>query len=219
MTDYSRPETVSLDDLRTRIKTTDLVPSRAALLGDIDGIFERISHKGIQTWADLQKAIKNPKHMEVFSTETGIDLEYLVLLRREVEGYSPKPFNLKDIDWAPQEAINKLIENGITNSDSLFSKLREISLRKDFADKIGIDLETMNYLVNLASLCRVQWVSPTAGRMLIEADYETCQKLASTDKGELFTAMDRVNKKGKYFNGTIGARDINRIIDAAKYVV
>lgn len=219
MTDYSRPETVSLDDLRARIKATDLVPSRAALLEDIDGIFERISHKGIQTWADLQKAIKNPKHMEVFSRETGIDLEYLVLLRREVEGYSPKPFNLKDIDWAPREVIIKLIENGIINSDLLFSKLREMNLRKDIADKIGIDLETMDYLLNLSSLCRVQWVSPTAGRMLIEAGYETCQKLAAADKDVLFEAMDRVNKDRKYFKGTIGSRDIKRLIDAAKYIV
>ena len=219
MTDYSRPETVSLEDLRDRIKTTDLVPSRVVLLEDIDGIFEKISQKGILTWTDLQKSIKNPKHMEVFSSETGIDLQYLVLLRREVEGYSPKPFNLKDIDWVPQAAIIKLVENGILNSDVLLSKLREMNLRKSFADKAEIDLETMNYLLNLASLCRVQWVSPTAGRMLIEAGYETCQKLASADTDELFTAMDRVNKKGKYFNGTIGARDIKRIIDAAKYVI
>lgn len=219
MTDYSRPETVSLDDLRDRIKSTDLVPSRAVLLEDIDGIFERLSQKGIQTWAELQKSIKNPKHLEVFSGETGIDLQYLVLLRREVEGYSPKPFNLKDIDWVPQEATKKLVENGIINSDVLLSKLREMNLSKSFADQAAIDLETMDYLVNLASLCRVQWVSPTAGRMLIKAGYETCHKLASADKDELFQAMDRVNKKGKYFNGTIGARDIKRIIDAAKYVI
>jgi len=217
MADYSKPETVNLDDLRTRIKTTDLIPSRVILLEDIDGLFDRISQKGIQTWADLQKAIKNPKNLEEFSRETGIDLQYLVLLRREVEGYLPKPFNLKDIDWVPQEVIKKLVDKGIINSELLFSKLSEMKLRTSYAEEVGIDSAQLLYLVNLASLSRVQWVSPTTARMLIEAGYENCQKLASAKGDALFEAMIRVNAGGKYFKGTIGLRDINRLVEAAKY--
>jgi hypothetical protein len=219
MADYSKPETVSLDDLRTRIKTTDLIPSRTALLEDIDAIFDRISKKGIRTWADLQKSIKNPKHLEEFSGETGIDLQYLVLLRREVEGYSLKPFNLKEIDWVPQLVITQLLENGISNSEALFSKVDAGVPVDKFAEEVGLDNDVLLYLFNLSALSRVQWVSPTTTRMLIEAGYATCQQLASADKDELFEAMDRVNKKGKYFNGTIGLRDIKRLIDAAKYAV
>ena len=77
----------------------------------------------------------------------------------------------------------------------------------------------MDYLANLASLCRVQWVSPTAGRMLIEAGYETCQKISTADGNELFEAMNRVNKQGNYFKGTIGLRDIKRLIVAAQYTL
>jgi hypothetical protein len=219
MTDYSRPETVSLDNLRTRIKSTDLVPSRAALLEDIDKQFEKISQMGIQTWPDLQKAMKTPKLMEAFSKETGIDLQYLVLLRREVEGYHPKPFNLKDIDWVSQAAILRLIEHGIFNSEVLFSKFGNTEQINNYADEVGIDSDTLRYLVNLAALSRVQWVSPTTARMMIEAGYENCQKLASANGDELFEAMDRVNVAGKYFKGTIGLRDINRLIEAAKYFV
>ena len=215
--DYSKPETVSLDDLRNRIKSTDLVPSRAVLLEDLDAVFEKFAQHGIETWLDLQKAIKNPKHMESFSKSSTIDLQYLVLLRREVEGYAPKPFDLKAIDWVPQEVIKKLLDDGITTSDQLFSKFNDINSRNNFADKTGIDRGMIVYLVNLATLCRVQWVSPTAGRMLIEAGYDNCQKLLAADGNELFEAMDRVNENGKYFKGTIGLRDIKRLIEAAKY--
>lgn len=215
--DYSKPETVSLDDLRNRIKSTDLVPSRAVLLEDLDAVFEKLAQQGIETWLDLQKAIKNPKHMESFSKSSTIDLQYLVLLRREVESYAPKPFDLKVIDWVPQEVINKLLGDGISTSDQLFSKFNDMNSRTNLADKTGIDRELMVYLVNLASLCRVQWVSPTAGRMLIEAGYDSCQKLSSADGNELFEAMDRVNENGKYFKGTVGLRDIKRLIKAAKY--
>jgi len=219
MTDYSKPETVSLSDLKTRIRSTDLVPSRAGLLEDIDAIFEKLSQRGISSWMDLQKCIKNPKHLDDFAKEAGIDLLYLVLLRRETEGYHPKPFDVKAIDWVSQETITKLTENGISNSETLFSRFNETALQVEFADEVGIDRETMNYLVRLAELCRVQWVSPTTGRMLIEAGYEDCQKLASADADELYEAMNRVNENGKFFKGTIGLRDIKRLIKAAKYFI
>lgn len=217
--DYSKPETVSLDDLRERIKSTDLVPSRAVLIGEIDTVFDKLKQQGLQTWLDLQKAIKNPKKIEDFAKKSGIDFQYLVLLRREIEGYPPKPFNLNVIDWVPQEVINKLLNDGITSSDQLYSKSGDLQSRFLFADKTGIDREMMDYLANLASLCRVQWVSPTAGRMLIEAGYETCQKVSTADGNELFEAMNRVNKQGNYFKGTIGLRDIKRLIVAAQYTL
>lgn len=217
MADYLKPETVSLHALKERIISTDLVPSRVALLVDIDSIFEKLAIRGVGTWFDLQVAIKNPKNLETFAIDTGIEREYLVLLRREVEGYRPKIFNLSTIDWVPQEVIKKLIDVGITTSEQLFSSVFDKDLRNDFADKIGIDHQMMDYLANLVSLCMVQWVSPTTGRMLIEAGYDTCQKLSEADADELFAAMDRVNKSGQYFKGTIGFRDIKRLIEAAKY--
>ncbi|PKN99285.1 MAG: hypothetical protein CVU42_08525 [Chloroflexi bacterium HGW-Chloroflexi-4] len=215
--DFSKPETISLDDLRDRIKLTDLVPSRSVLLEGIDTVFENLKAQGFQTWLDLQKAIKNPKKIEDFSKKSEIDFQYLVLLRREIEGYHPKPFDLKVVDWVPQEVITKLFDDGVATSDQLLSKCSELEARNLFADKIGINREMLDYLANLASLCRVQWVSPIAGRMLIEAGYDTCLKLYTADGNELFEAMNRVNKQGNYFKGTIGLRDIKRLIEAAKY--
>lgn len=217
MTDYSKPETVSLSDLKIRIHSTDLVPSRAGLLEDIDAIFDKLSQRGIVTWMDLQTAIKNPKHIEAFSIETGIALEYLVLLRREVEGYHPKPFAMKEIDWVPQEVLSKLTENGISNSEALLSRNSDNEWQPAFREKTGIDQNSLGYLIKLAELCRVQWVSPTTARMLIEAGYDHSHKLSTANADELFKALDSVNVNGRYFKGTIGLRDIKRLIEAAKY--
>ena len=217
MVDYWRPETVSLNEIQVRIASTDLIPSRMALLDDIDVIFEKLSRQDILSFLDLQKSIKNPKQMEALSKTTGIDLQYLVLLRREVESYLPKPFHLKEIDWVSSHVIKKLLENGVTNSEQYFARVSDKESRSSFAKETGIDHESLDYLSNLVSLCRVQWVSPNTGRMLIEAGYESCLKLSSADANELFTAMDHVNENGKYFKGTIGLRDIKRLIEAAKY--
>ena len=217
MADYSLPETVSLQEIRNRISSTDLIPSRVVLLNDIDAVFEKLGKQGIRTMQDLQKVIKNPKKMEAFSKISGIDLQYLLILRREIESYIPKMFNLEEIDWVSSHVIYKLLENGITNSGQYFAKFSNKGFRSSYAVEAGIDHESLDYLSNLVSLCRVQWVSPNTGRMLIEAGYESCLRLSSADANELFTAMDRVNENGKYFKGTIGLRDIKRLIEAAKY--
>ncbi len=217
MVDYSRPETVSLNEIKVRITSTDLIPSRTALLTDIDAVFEKLAQQGIHSMMDLQKSFKNLKHLEILSKTTEIDLQYLVLLRREVESYLPKPFHLEEIDWVSSHVIKKLLENNITNSEQYYVKFADKGYRSSFAKETGIDHESLVYLSNLVSLCRVQWVSPNTGRMLIEAGYDNCQKLSSADANELFAAMDRVNENGKYFKGTIGLRDIKRLIEAAKY--
>lgn len=219
MADYAKPETVTLSDLQNRIKATDLVPSRTGLLENIDANFDKLSQQEIITWLDLQKSIKTPKQIEALSKEAGIDLQYLVLLRREVEGYHPKPFLLKDIDWVPQEVITTLVEKGITDSEALYSRGVDEQWRSDFFAETGIDREVLQYFVNLAGLCRVQWVSPNTARMLIEAGCENCHSLSAADGNELFKAMDRVNVDGKYFKGTIGLRDIKRLIEAARYFI
>jgi hypothetical protein len=217
MADYSRPETVTINELKERISSADLIPSRTVLLDHFDEIYEIFTRQGIHSLLDLQKSIKNPKQMEALSKTTGIDLQYLVLLRREVESYHPKPFHLEEIDWVSSHAIKKLVENGITNSERYLARFSDKESRSSFAKQTGIDHECMDYLSNLVSLCRVQWVSPNTGRMLIEAGYDNCQKLSSADANELFAAMDQVNENGRYYKGTIGLRDIKRLIEAAKY--
>jgi hypothetical protein len=211
------PETISLDDISTRIKATDLIPSRVVLLTDIDVVFSKLMQHGIHTLLDLQKSIKNPKLMETLSKTTGIDLQYLVLLKREVESYIPKPFHLDEIDWVPAQVIEKLAAYGIINSEQFYASCSDSGALASLAEKTGVDHEATEYLANLVSLCRVQWVSPNTGRMLIEAGYDNCQKLSSAEANDLFSAMDRVNENGKYFKGTIGLRDIKRLIEAAKY--
>jgi hypothetical protein len=73
-------------------------------------------------------------------------------------------------------------------------------------------------LVQLADLTRVQWVSPTAARMLVEAGYDSVSKLAVADAEDLCEALVRINEGGRFFKGKIGLRDIKRLVKAASYV-
>ena len=55
--------------------------------------------------------------IDSFSQDTGMDKNFLILLRREIESYFPKPFPLTSFNWLPQDEIKKLDKKGIKNTD------------------------------------------------------------------------------------------------------
>jgi predicted flap endonuclease-1-like 5' DNA nuclease len=156
--------------------------------------------------------------MEALSKATGIDMQYLTLLRREVEGYFPTPPALKAFDWLPEEAIAKLEKKGILHAAALFEAAGSSESRTALAQSTGVDAAILEALVRLADLTRVQWVSPLTARMLVEAGCDSASNLAAADAEELCEALVRVNAGGRFFKGKIGLRDIKRLIRAAGYM-
>lgn len=211
-------EKISLDDLQKRLEATDLVPSRASLLDGLGTKMKALEKQGIVTLAQLRNEFKTAKRMETLSKSTGIETEYLTLLRREVEGWFPKPFPLKAFDGLPKGEIAKLERNGIRDSAALYEATDSKSKRTALANTAGVDIATLETFAQLVDLTRVQWTSPTAARMLLEAGCSSATKLAKMDADELCEALARVNAGDKYFKGKIGLRDVKRLIHAAKYV-
>lgn len=209
---------VSLDDLKKRIEETDLVPSRASLLDRIDGKLKALEQQGITTLANLRNELRNSKRLEAVSNATGIETQYLILLRREIEGYFPKPSALKVFDWLPKGAIAILEENGIRDTTALYKAASSVNGRTELAKSTGVDVSILEALVRLADLTRVQWVSPTVARMLVEAGYDSVSKVAAADADDLCQALMHVNEGDRFFKGKIGLRDIKRLIRAASYV-
>ena len=113
-------ENISLDDLRKRIEATDLVPSRAGLTDKIREKMKALEKLGIITLASLRDELKNSKRLAAVAEATGIDTQYLTLLRREIESYFPKPAVLKVFDWLPKDEIVKLEQNGIGDTAALY---------------------------------------------------------------------------------------------------
>ncbi len=209
---------ISLDDLRKRIEATDLVPSRASLLDGLGLKMKALEKQGIVTLADLRNEFKTAKRLESLSKSTGIETQYLTLLRREVEGWFPKPFPLKDFDGLPQSEVAKLERAGIRDSAALYEATDSQSKRTALANNLGMDSATLETFAQLVDLTRVQWTSPTAARMLLEAGCDSDSKLAGMDADELYEALARVNAGNKFFKGRIGLRDVKRLIQAAGYV-
>jgi hypothetical protein len=218
MTYYIDDERVSLDDLRKRIEGSDLVPSRVSLLDGIGTKTKMLEQHGVTTLANLRKELKNARRLVLLAEATGIDRQYLVLLRREIESYFPKPSALNAFDWLAGTEIGKLEEKGIRHTAALYEAASSLESRTELVNSTGVDAAVFEALVRLADLTRVQWVSPTVARMLVEAGYDSASKVAAADAEELYEALVCVNQGDRFFKGKIGLRDVKRLIRAARYV-
>src|SRR5512133_1979483 len=109
-------EKIKLGDLQKRIEATDLVPSRASILEGLGTKMKSLEKQGITTLADLRNELKTSKRLETLAKSTGIETDYLTLLRREIEGRFPKPPPLKDFDWLPKSEIAKLERDSIRDA-------------------------------------------------------------------------------------------------------
>lgn len=211
-------EKVSLDDLQKRLEATDLVPSRASLKEGAAGKMRALEEQGVTTLAGLRNEIKNAKHLAAIAKATGIEEQYLVLLRREIEGYFPRPVDLKTFTWLPGDDIARLEQKGISDTATLYEMADNAQKRTALAKSVDVPVATLEALIRLADLMRVQWVSPTFAQMLIAAGYDSAARVAAADPAELCEALMRVNSGDKFFKGKIGLRDVKRLILAASYV-
>ena len=211
-------ERISLDEVRKRIEETDLIPSRTSLLDGISTKIKALKQHGVTTLASLQKELENSRRLEALSNTTGIDRQYLTLLRREINGYFPKPPALKDFDWLPGGEIATLEEKGIRHAAGLYETTSSLEDRTELAKSTGVDMAILEELFRLADLTRVRWVSPTTARMLVEAGYDSASKVAAANAEDLYEALVCVNEGDKFFKRKIGLRDIKRLVRAAAYV-
>ena len=206
---------INLDDLRKRIEATDLVPSRTPLLDELKSKLDTLKRYGANSLADLRSEMKTPVKVDSLARATGIDREYLVLLRREIESYFPKPIFLKAFDWLPREEIEKLESDGIKKTSHFFESFIDIKSRKDIKSLSKTKGEVFHQLSALCDLTRMQWTSPLAARMLLDAGYSSVRMVAKADPQALYDAFCKTNKGDKYFKGTIGLRDVKRLIQSA----
>lgn len=218
MTYSINAQNITLDDLMKRIKETDLVPSRSMLTEDIDRKFAGLMQNGIDTLEDLRKAVKTPKSIASLAEKANISVEYLTLLRREIEGYFPKSFPFSDFSLLDQNKIKKLESNGYKNTAQFYEWMED----KDKWDKeiqvLGLDRDFIAQMFALADLTRIQWVNPTFAGMLYDAGCTSAESVAEADAEQLCKAVERINEEKKYFKGKIGLRDIKRLVKAASYL-
>jgi len=218
MSYYLDAEKKTLEDIKKRMQETDLIPSHASLLEGLNENFEALQRSGIATLADLRKETKTTKRISSLADKTNIELQYLILLRRETGGYFPKPIPIGSFDWLPKEECKRLEEMGLKDSVLLYERLDTKEKRAAFRSEMKFDMQFLDLLFSLVELSRIQWVSPKVARMLIAAGFKNSKEVANADPEMLYNSISQVNKEKSFYKMKIGLRDIKRLIKAADYV-
>jgi hypothetical protein len=78
--------------------------------------------------------------------------------------------------------------------------------------------EDARELLSISDLCRIQWVSSSFARALVAAGAADAAAVAAANPETLFEVIKKANRNAKYYKGTVGLRDVKRLVVAARYV-
>lgn len=151
---YPDLKAFSLEKLKGKLQNIRLLPSQQILRENLKERFTCLEKNGISNLHQLQNALKTKSDVKSFAEKTGLPVNYLTILRREVNSYEPKPINLEDFPGINPEVILKLDQIGIKNTKQLFPYVLTRKSRSEFAEKNHIKVEDILELTKLSDMAR-----------------------------------------------------------------
>lgn len=163
---------------------------------------------GINNLEELLNSIKTDIKRDNISKKTGIDDNYLTILRREINGFIPKPISLSvflDID---KSLLLKLSKIGIKTSKDLFEKAISKADRKTLSELTEIRYDSILMLLKLSDIGRVNGVGPVFAQMLYDVKCDTIEKLSKSDEKNLYKNLITINDKKNYTKAKFTEKDL-----------
>jgi hypothetical protein len=207
---------ISLDQYKQTLKNVDLIPSRRILKEQIDERFSSLKAAGIGTLAELLAATKNAAKIGELARNTGLSVDYITILRREVNALLPNPKNLRDYPGIKSGTVVKLAKVGIKNSRQLFESSQKGEQRAELARAAAIDPDELLELLKLSDLSRVYGVGPIFARLLYDAGVDSVEALARGDASLLFDRLAKAYLAAGNRRVDFKERDIAFCIQMAK---
>jgi hypothetical protein len=216
---YIDLKSISIDKYKEILKTAELIPSWKILEKDIDKNLDVIKKCNIKNLDELLIALKDKDKVQEFSKRSGLEEDYLAVLKRVVNGYRQKPNRIKDFTCITEKTVVKLEKVGIKNTLKLYDMILTDEKREAISNKTGINKDEIIKLAKLTDLSRIRWVNHTFAYVLLEAGYDTTEKVANADHQELYKVVKQLNEKRKIYNAHIGVRDMKMVVEAAKDLI
>ena len=213
---YIDLKNITIDKYKEILKSAVLIPSWSVIERDIDKNFDIIKNHKVSNLDELLLALKDKEKIHEFSKQTGLQEDYLVILKRVVNGYRQKPNAIKDFTCITEDTVVKLEKAGIKDTLRLYDNILTDKRREALSNETGISKDEMLKLAKLTDLSRIRWVNHTFAYVLLEAGYDSAEKVANADYQELYYAVKKLNEERKIYNAHIGVRDMKMVVEAAK---
>lgn len=209
---------IPLDELKDKLKSSRLLPSQMILIDDIDRKFETLKAHGMENMFVLQLALKNKDKVNSFSKQTSLPVDYLTVLRREVNSYHPQARKLKDFAVLSSKTKKMLEDMGIKTTPQLYDKVVTKADRNNLKNELDVDDREMLILVKLCDVSRLRYVNPGFASLLVNSNYDTVEKIKNADFNELYENLMRVNENKKFYKGRINLKDMEFLVNDIKHV-
>jgi len=206
---------ISLSDLKAKLERADLIPSQLPLLDGIDKKLAALGKAGIRSLEDLSLALKGAKGPYALASKSKVPEDYLVLLRRTIESFRPKPAKLAEYQGIDPKLVDALSGIDIRDSMALYDAAPDAKSAAALAKKAGAEAKAISELRCLCDLSRIQWVSPTFSRVLYDAGYRSPAEIAGAKAEAVYESVLRANEGGRLYKGKVGLRDIGRLVALA----
>jgi hypothetical protein len=198
------PTKYSLKKFKSDLISRKLIPSRQPLKTGLDEKFCTFQDLGWENLADFKNALNNKKSIESLSEETGIESDYLTLLRREVNSYFPNPVSLEKFSDFSPEHILQLAEQGIKNSKHLFERLNNEDGLRSLMIETGIPVHVLQELGALCDLVRAYGVGPAFARILYDTGIHSLHDLSKYSAQQVVKLYEeQTNKKADFTESDI----------------
>jgi hypothetical protein len=215
---YIDLEKYSLNSFKEDLIQAELIPSRSILKDEINSRFEILRKNGVENLQDISIILKTPKKTREFAKISNLPEDYLLILRREVNSYQPKPVSLEKFPGVKKETIIELKSLGIKNTAHLFERVRTTSLRNKLATETGIDHKEILELTKLTDLSRVKWIGPVFARIFVDSGTDKLFKLSKSDYKILYVKLVDINNIKGYTKAKFTKKDVLLCINISKMV-
>lgn len=204
---------ITLYEFKTKLKTTDLLPSQQILKEFLDERFQVLKSQKIDNIQELQEKIKNKKKINDFAHETSLSVDYLTVLRRYINSLHPQARKIKDFDSISRRTKKRLEDLGIKTTPQLYDRLITKSDRDILKKDLKVDNEEILVLTKLADVCRLRYVNPAFATLLVNSDYDSVEKIRNSDYQELYEQLTKINEEKKFYKGKINLKDMKFLVN------
>jgi nucleotidyltransferase/DNA polymerase involved in DNA repair len=208
-------ERFSLTQYRTILEKSELLPGRRILYEKTKERFDLLTKHGIKNLLMLVQALKSSDKIKQLSKETNIPVDYLTILRREVNRLLPKPVSISDFPDADKSLIGKLNKKGIKNTLQLFEQCDTKKKRTAYAQAIDVPISALEELTKLSDLSRIWGVGPIFCRIFYETGTDTIKKVAIANAQNLHDKLTEINKEKIYKKAKFTVKDVALCVDIA----
>ena len=150
---------INIQKYKTFLKAQYLIPSRQILHESIDENFKTLENSGLKNLSDLKQAISTSAKIEKLSQKTGIQAEYLNILRRELGTFDKQGVGIERINGIGTQATKVFYEAGYKTIEDIANAAKEDMLEKITAVndekqyyKAKLGLKDMQFVIDYANL-------------------------------------------------------------------